>query len=154
MEDLLRRTLGERVEMQTMLSGDLWPALTDGNQLENAILNLAINARDAMPDGGRLTIETRNTQLDVDYAPCVRQVAAYIGSGPRGRWTKVDGSIQSEVQRARGRAIVAAGEFAGGSGFTDGWDQRWDAGALAGGSWPNLLVMRRGTGRRRPGWRR
>jgi signal transduction histidine kinase/CheY-like chemotaxis protein len=68
MEDLLRRTLGERVEMQTMLSGDLWPALTDGNQLENAILNLAINARDAMPDGGRLTIETRNTQLDVDYA--------------------------------------------------------------------------------------
>ena len=50
--------------MQTMLSGDLWPALTDVNQLENAILNLAINARDAMPDGGRLTIETRNSQLD------------------------------------------------------------------------------------------
>jgi signal transduction histidine kinase len=56
------------VELQTMLTGDLWPALTDVNQLENAILNLAINARDAMPDGGRLTIETRNTQLDVDYA--------------------------------------------------------------------------------------
>ena len=68
MEDLLRRTLGERVELQTMLTGDLWPALTDVNQFENAILNLAINARDAMPDGGRLTIETRNTQLDVGYA--------------------------------------------------------------------------------------
>ena len=68
MEDMLRRTLGERVELQTVLAGDLWPALTDVNQFENAILNLAINARDAMPDGGRLTIETRNTQLDVDYA--------------------------------------------------------------------------------------
>ena len=68
MEDLLRRTLGERVELQTMLMGDLWPALTDVNQFENAILNLAINARDAMPDGGRLTVETRNTQLDAGYA--------------------------------------------------------------------------------------
>ena len=68
MEDMLRRTLGERVELQTMLTGDLWPALTDVNQFENAILNLAINARDAMPDGGRLTVETRNTQLDVGYA--------------------------------------------------------------------------------------
>jgi signal transduction histidine kinase len=68
MEDMLRRTLGEQVQLQTMLTGDLWPALTDVNQFENAILNLAINARDAMPDGGRLTIETRNTELDVDYA--------------------------------------------------------------------------------------
>jgi signal transduction histidine kinase len=68
MEDMLRRTLGERVELQTMLAEDLWPALTDVNQLENAILNLAINARDAMPDGGQLTIETRNTQLEADYA--------------------------------------------------------------------------------------
>jgi signal transduction histidine kinase/ActR/RegA family two-component response regulator len=67
MEDMLHRTLGERVELQIMLTADLWPALTDVNQFENAILNLAINARDAMPDGGRLTIETRNTQLDEDY---------------------------------------------------------------------------------------
>jgi CheY-like chemotaxis protein len=65
MEDMLRRTLGERVELQTMLAGDLWPALTDVNQFESAVLNLAINARDAMPDGGRLTIETGNTHLDV-----------------------------------------------------------------------------------------
>jgi signal transduction histidine kinase len=68
MEDMLRRTLGERVQLQTILTRDLWPALTDVNQFESAILNLAINARDAMPDGGRLTIETRNTRLDVDYA--------------------------------------------------------------------------------------
>jgi signal transduction histidine kinase len=68
MEDMLRRTLGERVELQTMLTEDLWPALTDVSQFENAILNLAINARDAMPDGGHLTIETSNTQLDAGYA--------------------------------------------------------------------------------------
>ena len=65
---MLRRTLGEGVELQTVLAEDLWLALTDVNQLESAILNLAINARDAMPDGGRLTIETRNTQMDAGYA--------------------------------------------------------------------------------------
>ncbi len=68
MRDMLRQTLGERVELQTMLAGGLWSALTDRNQFENAILNLAINARDAMPDGGRLTIATENVQFDEDYA--------------------------------------------------------------------------------------
>jgi signal transduction histidine kinase len=68
MKDMLGRTLGERVELQTMLAEDLWPALTDVNQFESAILNLAINARDAMPDGGRLTIETKNTRLDAGNA--------------------------------------------------------------------------------------
>ena len=61
--DILRRTIGERVELEILTSADLWPALADANQLENAILNLAINARDAMPDGGRLIIQTENVHF-------------------------------------------------------------------------------------------
>ncbi len=59
-EDMLRRTLGEQVQLKTVLGDGVWAALTDANQLENAILNLAINGRDAMPEGGRLTIATSN----------------------------------------------------------------------------------------------
>ena len=68
MSELLRRTLGESIGIETVLAGGLWQTFVDPNQLENALLNLAINARDAMPDGGRLTIETGNTYLDDDYA--------------------------------------------------------------------------------------
>jgi PAS domain S-box-containing protein len=60
MEDLLRRTLGENVVLETRYEDMLWPAMTDGNQLESAILNLAINARDAMPEGGRLEVSAAN----------------------------------------------------------------------------------------------
>jgi PAS domain S-box-containing protein len=67
MEDLLHRTLGEHIELKCSLAPDLWTAFTDANQLESAVLNLAINARDAMPDGGRLTIETTNVHLDAAY---------------------------------------------------------------------------------------
>jgi PAS domain S-box-containing protein len=67
MEDLLRRTLGEQIELRCSLAADLWIAFTDANQLESALLNLAINARDAMSNGGRLTIETANTRLDAAY---------------------------------------------------------------------------------------
>jgi signal transduction histidine kinase len=62
-EELLNRTLGERIVFSTDLAEDLWPVLSDPNQLESALLNLAINARDAMPDGGRLTITTRAARL-------------------------------------------------------------------------------------------
>ncbi len=68
MEDLLRRTLGPEISLEMVFAGALWPTLCDPNQLENAILNLAINARDAMPKGGRLTVETANTHLDDAYA--------------------------------------------------------------------------------------
>ncbi|WP_309243057.1 response regulator [Hyalangium versicolor] len=68
MDDLLRRALGENIEIETVVSGGLWNTLVDPNQIENAILNLAINARDAMPGGGRLTIEAGNSLLDDAYA--------------------------------------------------------------------------------------
>ena len=66
--ELLRRTLGEQVRLETVLAGGLWRTHADPGQLESTLLNLSINARDAMPDGGRLTIETTNAYLDDEYA--------------------------------------------------------------------------------------
>jgi signal transduction histidine kinase len=68
MSDMLRRTLGEPIHIETVLAGGLWRTFADTSQLENAILNLAVNARDAMPEGGRLTIETANCHLDERYS--------------------------------------------------------------------------------------
>jgi PAS domain S-box-containing protein len=65
---LLRPTIGQRIEVSPRLAADIWPALVDPNQLSTAILNLALNARDAMPDGGKLILETRNVHLDEGYA--------------------------------------------------------------------------------------
>ncbi len=63
LSELLRRSLGEPIKLDTVLANDLWTIHADRNQLENAILNLAVNARDAMPDGGALVVETANAQL-------------------------------------------------------------------------------------------
>jgi len=76
MAELLRGTLSDNVVLETVLAGGLWRALVDPNQLENSILNIAINARDAMPEGGKLTIETSNAYLDDDYAASHFVVAA------------------------------------------------------------------------------
>jgi PAS domain S-box-containing protein len=65
---ILERTLGEHISVHAALGEDLWPAIVDPGQLEDAILNLSVNARDAMPSGGRLVIETANTHLDEAYA--------------------------------------------------------------------------------------
>ena len=68
MDDLLRRALGETVEIETIVSGGLWMASLDRNQFENVVLNLAVNARDAMNGEGKLTIELGNAMLDDHYA--------------------------------------------------------------------------------------
>jgi len=76
MSDLLRRTLGETIEIETVLAGGLWRTSADPSQLENAVINLAVNARDAMPEGGKLTIETANCHLDDSYAARHAEVPA------------------------------------------------------------------------------
>jgi PAS domain S-box-containing protein len=76
MGDFLRRTLGEALSLETILSAGLWRTHADANQLENAILNLALNARDAMTNGGKLTIETANCYLDEAYLSNVAEPVA------------------------------------------------------------------------------
>ncbi|MCO8169397.1 PAS domain-containing protein [Pseudomonas sp. 21LCFQ02] len=76
MTEMIQRTVGPGIEIEALGQDELWPTLVDISQLENALLNLCINARDAMPDGGRITIETANRELDAVTA------AAYeVGAG-------------------------------------------------------------------------
>jgi PAS domain S-box-containing protein len=74
MEDLVRRAVGETIEVETVVSASVWNTMLDPHQFENVVLNLAINARDAMPGGGRLTMELSNTMLDDTYVSAAHEV--------------------------------------------------------------------------------
>ncbi|TAJ27983.1 response regulator [Bosea sp. (in: a-proteobacteria)] len=76
MDDMMRRALGETVQIETVVGGGLWNTFIDPNQIENALLNLAVNARDAMNGEGKLTIELSNAHLDDDYARQHEEVTA------------------------------------------------------------------------------
>ena len=76
LEDLLRRTKGDHIELRLQLTEDAWPVSTDVSQLENALLNLVINARDAMPDGGELLIETANVYLEDSHITTLEPLKA------------------------------------------------------------------------------
>ena len=82
MTQLLQRTLGETIHVENRVKADLWKTLIDPNQLENALLNLAVNARDAMPNGGKLMIEADNAVLDAAYAE--QHVATFFAQAALG----------------------------------------------------------------------
>ncbi|MEA3083194.1 MAG: hypothetical protein QOC89_891 [Paraburkholderia sp.] len=76
LDDLLRRALGETIEIESVVGGGLWSTMVDPHQLESVVLNLAVNAGDAMQDGGKLTLELADATLDDEYVSSVPDVAA------------------------------------------------------------------------------
>ncbi len=94
-EDLLLRTFGEGVELTTNLADDLWPVLADPGQIEQVLVNLAVNARDAMPEGGSLVIDTANVVADENFA--VRHPGLEPGRFVRIRVSDTGGGMTSEV---------------------------------------------------------
>ena len=110
MEQLLRRTLGEHIECEFLLDQDQWLASVDPGQLTSALLNLVLNARDAMPEGGKLTVEVRNASLDKAYAEQQQRRAArrlrhgcrdgYRLRHDRRRWPPAPSSRSSPPRRS------------------------------------------------------
>ncbi len=96
---LLRRTLAENIEVRVEPGDDIWPIIVDPTQLEAAITNLATNARDAMPEGGRLTISTRNGSLDADYAEQHAEVVPgdYVVIGVRDTGTGIPAASLEKI---------------------------------------------------------
>jgi PAS domain S-box-containing protein len=98
--EFLRRTLGETVSLETVLAAGLWRAHADPHQLENALLNLTLNARDAMPEGGKVTIETANCYFDESYVSSIPEpveVGQYVMIAVADTGTGMD---QTTVERA------------------------------------------------------
>jgi two-component system cell cycle sensor histidine kinase/response regulator CckA len=99
MEKILRRLIGEDVALETTSAADLWLVKADRSQIEQVILNLAVNARDAMPQGGRLTIETANVELDASYAhpPAVLSPGQYVMLAVTDNGCGMDAETQAHI---------------------------------------------------------
>jgi len=99
MEKILRRLIGEDVALETSSAPDLWLVKADRSQIEQVILNLAVNARDAMPQGGRLTIETANVELDASYAhpPAVLSPGKYVMLAVTDNGCGMDAQTQTHI---------------------------------------------------------
>lgn len=99
MSELLRRTLGERIRVEAVLAGGLWKVNADPHEIERVLLNLAVNARDAMPGGGVLTLETSNSHLDDEYAAAHAEVRAgqYVLLSVTDSGTGMDASVLSHA---------------------------------------------------------
>lgn len=99
MSELLKRTLGATISVETVTAPDLWNALADPGQVENALLNLAINSRDAMPNGGKLTIKCDNARLDEEYAALnpESQAGDYVVLAVTDTGTGISAEIQPRV---------------------------------------------------------
>jgi len=99
MFDMLRRTLGETIDIEAKHSEGPWTANVDPGQLQSAVLNLAVNARDAMPDGGTLTFETRKVRLDDEYAAARTEVTPgeYVSLAVRDTGTGMPPDVLAQV---------------------------------------------------------
>jgi signal transduction histidine kinase/CheY-like chemotaxis protein len=115
MADMLRRTLGEQVVLETVLAGGLWRVNADRGELEQAILNVCVNARDAMPDGGKLTIEVSNAHLDEAYANANHDVKA--GQYVMVAITDTGAGMSPEVQRQAFEPFFTTKEVGRGTGL-------------------------------------
>ena len=96
-DQLLRSTLGEHIEIETIARQDVWPALVDPSQLSSALLNLAINARDAMPGGGKLTLEASNVILDQSYPEGDIQPGNYVSIAVSDTGTGIPAAIRDKI---------------------------------------------------------
>lgn len=113
--ELLRRTIGKHITLTVTLAPDLWPVLADSAQIETSLTNLALNARDAMPNGGDLMIETQNVQIDAEHGP----VSLELKPGPYVALSIIDTGmgIPPEIQSRIFEPFFTTKEKSGGTGL-------------------------------------